>query len=116
MNLDGTMSTNDMKAKLSTCEWLKIVQYKGYDIFSCSKHDFILEDDIHNCSYCDEREMAKFNPRFKEGSLVDISFKGIVTEILPGSREDDTFYRVFIPDTCAVKQIKSCNVSERDKA
>jgi len=55
MNLDGTMSTEDMETKLPTCKYLKIVQWKGYDVFSCTKLDFILEDDLHNCNYCKER-------------------------------------------------------------
>ncbi len=55
MNLDGNMSTNDMKDKLSKCKHLRIVQYKGYDIFSCSKNDFLMEDDIHNCFFCKDK-------------------------------------------------------------
>jgi len=58
--------------------------------------------------------MSEFNPRFKEGSLVNVSFEAIVTDVMLGSDEKDTWYNVFIPIVGEVRQYKSSSINERN--
>lgn len=57
--------------------------------------------------------MAKFEPKFKEGSLVNVSFEGIVVEVMLGADEGTTWYRVFTHHVEGPRQFKSRHVSER---
>lgn len=57
--------------------------------------------------------MSEFKPQFKEGSLVNVQFKGVVTEVFLGKEEKDTFYHVFVSHTGSVRQFISHVLSER---
>ena len=59
--------------------------------------------------------MADFEPRLKEGSLVNVSFEGIVVEAMLGQNEGDTWYRVYTHNVDGVRQFKSCHTSERSE-
>lgn len=57
--------------------------------------------------------MSNFKPRFKEGSLVNISMEGVVTAVMKGKEEQDTFYNVFIHGRGDIRRFISCDVIER---
>ena len=59
--------------------------------------------------------MKVFKPRFKEGSQVDIKLRGIVTAVLLGQDEEDTWYKVLSKGTNERKLFISCDVSERQE-
>ena len=55
----------------------------------------------------------KFDPRFKEGSLVNIRLNGIVTDVMHGHDEENTSYQVLIMNTNEIRQFISGDVNER---